>query len=96
MTNEVTDMLDALHAGAMTLEQVADSFRRRQWPDRRRPRPESIQEMAAAELLDPDVYVPGSYDDVVAAYDRGRLTDPQYAVLARAIADAQRRGESNV
>jgi len=45
---------------------------------------------AIEELQDPDPYIPGSYDDVVAAYDLGHLTDAQYAVLVDAIAAAQR------
>ena len=47
-------------------------------------------ELAAAELEDPEPYIPGSYDDVAAAYHGGRLTDEQYAVLSEAIAEAQR------
>jgi hypothetical protein len=88
MTNEVADLLDALHQGSMTLDEVAERFRHRSWPTRKRPQPRSFLEAAAADLEDPDPYIPGSYDDVVAAYDRGQLTDDQYAVLAKAIADA--------
>lgn len=51
-------------------------------------------EMAATELEDPDPYIPGSYDDVVAAYDRGRLTDVQYETLVNAIAEARRTEEA--
>jgi len=51
-------------------------------------------EMAAAELEDPEPYIPGSYDDVVAAYDRGRLTDVQYETLVDAIAEARRAEEA--
>jgi len=50
--------------------------------------------MAAAELEDPEPYIPGSYDDVVAAYDRGRLTDVQYQILVDAIAEARRAEEA--
>jgi hypothetical protein len=88
MTNEVADLLDALHQGSMTLDEVAERFRDRSWPARKRPQPRSFLEAAAADMEDPDPYIPGSYDDVVAAYDRGQLTDDQYAVLAKAIADA--------
>jgi hypothetical protein len=90
MTNDVLYMLDALYDGTMTLDEVAQRFRRRSWPHRRRPQPTSYLEMAAAEMEDPDPYIPGSYDDVVAAYDRGRLTDAQYAVLVEAIAESRR------
>jgi len=46
--------------------------------------------MAAAEQEDPDPYIPGSHDDVVAAYYRGQLTDAQYETLVNAIAEARR------
>ena len=90
MTNEVTDLLEALHDGTMTVEEVARRFRERTWPRRRRTPPTSYMEMAAAELQDPDPYIPGSYDDVAAAYHRGRLTDDQYGVLVEAIAESKR------
>lgn len=90
MTNEVRGLLDALHEGTLSLDEVARRFRDRKWPGRNEPRPTTYREAAAAELQDPDPYLPGSYDDVVAAYDLGRLTDEQYAVLAAAIAEAQR------
>jgi hypothetical protein len=88
MTNEVAELLDELHQGSMTLDEVAERFRHRSWPTRKRPQPTSFLEAAAVDMEDPEPYVPGSYDDVVAAYDRGHLTDDQYAVLAKAIADA--------
>ena len=87
MANEVSDLLSALYEGQISLDEVAQRFRDRRWP-RRRPRQPA--EMAAAELEDPDPYVPGSYDDVAAAYHRGHLTDAQYAVLIEAIADSKR------
>jgi hypothetical protein len=94
MSNEVLQLLDALHDGSMTLDEVAERFRHRSWPHRVRPRPTSYLEMAAAELEDPDPYIPGSYDDVVAAYDRGRLTDAEYETLVDAIAEARRTQEA--
>jgi hypothetical protein len=90
MRNEVTDLLEALNDGALTLEEVAQRFRERAWPRRRRARPTTYLELAAAELEDPDPYIPGSYDDVAAAYHRGQLSDDQYAVLIEAIAESKR------
>lgn len=90
MSNEVVHLLDALHEGSMTLDEVAERFRHRSWPHRMSTGPSSYLEMAAAEQEDPDLYIPGSYDDVVAAYDRGRLTDTQYETLVNAIAEAKR------
>ncbi len=88
--NEVTQLLDALYDGTLTLDQVAHRFRQRQWPRRTEPPSSTYLEMATADASDPDPYIPASSDDVVAAYDRGRLTDFQYEVLIEAIAVAKR------
>ena len=90
MSNEVAELLDSLYEGNITLDVVAERFRRRSWPKRAGSNPRSFLDIAAADQEDPDPYVPGSYDDVVAAYDQGKLTDAQYAVLAEAIAEADR------
>ncbi len=50
--------------------------------------------MAAAAQQDPEPYVPGSFDQVAAAYRRGELTRAQYRVLAEAVADSFRAEES--
>lgn len=91
MSNEVTDLLDALYEGTMTVDEVAQRFRDRSWPQPLTPEPTSYLEMAMAEAQDPEPYVPGSYDDVAAAYHRGRLSDSDYEKLIEAIADSQRR-----
>jgi hypothetical protein len=90
MNNEVTDLLAALRDGTMTTEEVAEKFKQRAWPRRQRPEPASYLEMASQEMRDPEPYVPGSYDDVAAAYHRGELSDEQYAVLIEAIAESKR------
>jgi hypothetical protein len=87
--NEVTNLLNALHDGSMTIDEVARKFRERNWPRRQRPLPGNYEEMARTEIQDPDHYIPGSYDDVAAAYHSGRLTDAQYTTLITAIADAK-------
>jgi hypothetical protein len=86
--SEVTDLIRALRDGAMTLGEVAQRFRERAWPSTRPPVPASYRELAAAALRDPEPDVPDSFDEVVAAYDRGELTRDQYRVLADAVADA--------
>jgi hypothetical protein len=89
MTNEVVDLLEALHDGTLTLEDVAQRFRERRWP-RRRPREHnSYTEMAAAELSDPEPYLPGSYDDVAAAYHAKKISRDQFRILSDAVAEAQ-------
>jgi len=52
-------------------------------------------DLAAAALRDPEPDIPGSFDDVVAAYDRGELTHSQYRVLAEAVAESIRSETSD-
>jgi hypothetical protein len=89
MDNDVIKLLDALHDGSMTIDEVAQKFRERSWPRRPQPRPGSYEELVRSEMQDPGHYIPGSYDDVAAAYHRGRLSDAQYTVLVSAIADSK-------
>jgi hypothetical protein len=84
--SEVTDLLAALRSGSMSVAAVAARFRQRSWPTTRRPVPTTYPEMAGQQ--DPDTDVPGSFDEVTAAYDRGEITRDEYRVLARAVADA--------
>jgi hypothetical protein len=93
VSNEVVDLLTALHDGTLSLSEVAEKFRARSWPTHLTARPNSHLDLAEADLSDPDPYLPGSHDDVAAAYDQGKLTDEQYAVLAAAIADSIRAHE---
>jgi hypothetical protein len=90
MTSEVSDLIKALRDGTMTLEQVAQRFRERQWPRRRRPPPASYLEMAARAQEDPEPYVSGSFDDVSAAFHRGDLSLAEYRVLSEAVAESKR------
>ena len=90
MRTEVTELIDALRDGTLTLDQVAERFRQRSWPRRTTPLPTSYLEHAAAAEEDPEPYVPDSFDDVVAAYDLGRVNDEEYAVLAEAVAESKR------
>jgi hypothetical protein len=85
-TTEVTELLAAFVAGEIELNDLADQFRRRSWAIARRPAPTNYAEMA--EQQDPEPDVPGSFDEVTAAYDRGELTREQYRTLAHAVADA--------
>jgi hypothetical protein len=89
-TTEVTELIAALRNGSLSLEQVSQRFRERTWPRTRKPAPKSYLEMAAAALEDPEPDVPGSFDEVTAAYDRGELTRPQYRALAEAVAESLR------
>ena len=96
MSTDVTELIEALHSGSMSLDEVARRFRERSWPRRRTPPPSNYLELAAAAQQDPEPPVPGSFDDVVAAYDLGKITDHQYEVLSEAVAVSKRaedRGE---
>ena len=90
MTSEVTELIAALKDGSMSLDEVARRFRERSWPRRKKPAPATYLEMAAAAEEDPEPYVPGSFDDVLAAYDRGELSRAQYRALAEAAAESLR------
>ena len=85
-TTEVSELLAAFRAKEIDLDDLANRFRRRSWPIARRPAPADYAEMA--EQQDPEPDVPGSFDEVTAAYDRGELTRDQYRTLAHAVADA--------
>jgi hypothetical protein len=90
MSSEVTELINALRSGEMSLEEVAGRFRERRWPRKRKEEPSTYLEMAAAAEHDPAPYVEGSFDDVVAAYDRNELSDDEYEVLSKAVADSKR------
>jgi hypothetical protein len=90
MTTEVTDLIAALRDGALSLDEVAQRFRSRSWPRRTKPLPTTYMELAAAAQEDPDPTVPGSFDEVDAAYYLGNITDQQYEVLAQAMAESMR------
>jgi hypothetical protein len=84
--SEVSECIAALRAGWMSLDEVAERFRRRTWPPARRPEPTTYAEMARQQDVESDVL--GSYDEVTAAYDRGDLTSHEYWVLSAAVAEA--------
>jgi hypothetical protein len=88
--DEVNDLIRALRAGSMTLEEVARRFRERDWPSTSPPLPKDYLEMADQAMEDPEPDVPGSFDDVVAAYDRRELSDEEFDVLSDAVAESKR------
>jgi hypothetical protein len=87
-TSEVADLIAALKSGDLTLDEVAERFRRRSWPRTRRPTPRTALEMA--DQQDPEPDVPGSYDELTAAYDGGEITRHQYRTLVEAAAESIR------
>ncbi len=91
MTSEVTELIKALREGTLSLDEVAQRFRERQWP---RPQAPATRQLPGDGRQQPrkipSPYVPGSFDDVAAAYDRGELTREQYRTLAEAVAESLR------
>jgi hypothetical protein len=81
----VTTMLTSYRDGAYTLDDLSLEFRARRWPRVPDVCPPEL-EQARAAIDDPEPYVPGSFDDVVLAYDRGWLSDDDYDVLSGAAA----------
>lgn len=92
MASEVADLINALREGSLSLDDVAQRFRERSWPLTKKPPPQDYLEMATRALEDPEPDVPGSFDEVVAAYYRRELTRDQYRTLAAAAADSIRAG----
>jgi hypothetical protein len=86
--SEVTDLIAALRAGTMSLDQVAQRFRRRRWPEAEATGVAADDGTATHALDDPGPYVPGSFDDVSAALHRHELTLHEYGVLAQAATES--------
>jgi hypothetical protein len=84
-SSAVTAMLASYRAGQITLEDLGLEFRARRWPAVPAACPPDL-EQARVALDDPEPYVPGSFDDVVLAYDLGQLSDQEYEFLASAAA----------
>jgi hypothetical protein len=91
MKSEVLDLVAALQAGDMSLDQVAQRFRERAWSQTAPQPSHSYLDLAKRAEEDPGTYLPGSFDDVAAAFHRGDLTQDQYRVLAEAAAESMRR-----
>jgi len=79
----VTAMLVSYRDGRLTLDDLSLEFRVRRWPQVPDVCPPELDQARAA-IDDPEPYVPGSFDDVVLAYDLGWLSDADYEVLAPA------------
>jgi hypothetical protein len=79
----VTGMLVSYRDGRISLDDLSLEFRARRWPQVPDVCPPEL-EQARDAIDDPEPYVPGSFDDVVLAYDLGWLSDADYDVLATA------------
>jgi hypothetical protein len=90
MDSEITQLIAALRSGTMNLEQVAQRFREREWPRRNTAPTTSYLELAASAQRDPEPDVPGSFDEVDAAYEQGKLSEDEYDTLAAAMSESLR------
>ena len=77
----VIAMLLSYREGQLSLDDLSLEFRARRWPRVPDVCPPEL-EPAREAIDDPEPYVPGSFDDVVLAYDLGWLTDADYNILA--------------
>jgi len=77
----VTSMLTSYREGRLSLDDLSLEFRARRWPRIPDVCPPEL-EPAREAIDDPEPYVPGSFDDVVLAYDLGWLSDADFDVLA--------------
>jgi hypothetical protein len=76
----VTAMLTSYRDGRLSLDDLSLEFRARRWPRIPDVCPPEL-EPAREAIDDPEPYVPGSFDDVVLAYDLGWLSDADFDVL---------------
>lgn len=89
---KITDLLDDLHDGNKSLEEVAAEFGSMKWKQGP-PRAANYEEAITAELSDPPLPVEGSFDEVSMAYAVGQIDDKQYAVLAKAAGSKKEPGK---
>lgn len=77
----VITMLTSYREGRISLDDLSLEFRARRWPRIPDVCPPEL-EPAREAIDDPEPYVPGSFDDVVLAYDLGWLSAADFDVLA--------------
>ena len=77
----VTTMLASYRAGERTLDDLLLEFRARRWSQVPEVCPPGM-EQARAAIDDLEPYVPGSFDDVLLAYDLGQLSAQEYELLS--------------
>jgi hypothetical protein len=80
----VAAMIDNYRRGQVSLEGLGLEFRARRWPAVPPVCPPAL-EPAAPAVDDLEPYLPGSFDDVVLAYDLGQLSGDEYEFLAEAV-----------
>jgi Zeta toxin len=84
-SSEVADLITAYASGQRSLREIVEVFRELRWPPVPPVCPPSLA-AAGPAVDDLEPYVPGSFDDVVLAYDLGQITDSDYKAFASAAA----------
>jgi hypothetical protein len=84
--SDVTDLIRSYKAGHLTLDELVQKFLARRWPVPPRPNgPSTYLELAARAQEDPGSDVPGSFDDVEAAFFRHEISLNEYTILRAAM-----------
>jgi Zeta toxin len=82
---QVAALIAGYHAGHLPLDELARDFRSRRWASVPRAWAPGL-EHARAAIDDLKPVIPGTFDDVAAAYDQDQISDADYTILARAAA----------
>jgi hypothetical protein len=85
--SDAASLISAYQSGELTLADLAGRFRSGRLAAVPRSWAPGLEDARAA-IDDLEPLLPGTFDDVVLAYDQGRITDTDYAALARAAASA--------
>jgi hypothetical protein len=86
--SHAASLISSYQSGQLTLADLAGRFRSCRWAAVPRSWAPGLEDARAA-IDDLEPLIPGTFDDVVLAYDQGRITDTDYAALARAAASAR-------
>jgi hypothetical protein len=86
--SDVTDLLDRLVAGTVSLDEVAEVFRSRNWPDTPVPRSRTLADVETRALDDPEEPPEGAFIEVASYHQRHLIDLETYSVLAHAAAEA--------
>jgi len=88
--SDVTDALDQLVTGEADLDQVADIFRARSWPQRTRVDTHDATDLYALDASDPTDDPEGAFSEVAAYLAMHRIDPETYRVLSEAAALAMK------
>lgn len=82
--SEVVEILKKLSEGSLNVDVVGQMFAKRKWlaPKLTSTNPETAWKESDS---DPEPFVENSFDEVVAAKDRGLITPEQYDVIVKAL-----------